>query len=42
MPPEQLLGIEPVRGRPITAEKVAINAVMAGCVPEHFPAVVTA
>ena len=42
MPPEQLLGVEPVRGRPITAEKVAINAVMAGCAPEHFPAVVTA
>lgn len=42
MPPEQLLGIEPVRGRPVTAEKVAINAVMAGCAPEHFPAVVTA
>lgn len=40
--PEQLIGIEPVRARPITAEKLAINAVMAGCLPAHFPAVVTA
>ena len=34
--PEHLLGIEPVRSRAITAEKLAINAVMAGCLPEHF------
>ena len=40
--PDQLLGIEPVRATPITAEKLAINAVMAGCLPMHFPAVVTA
>ena len=42
MPPDQLLGVEPVRGVPITVEKAAINAVMAGCLPMHFPAVVTA
>ncbi len=42
MPPEQLIGIEPVRQRPITAEKLAVNAVMAGCLPMHFPVVVTA
>src|SRR5580692_4897864 len=41
-PPTQLIGIEPVRGVPITAEKLAINAVMAGCLPQHFPAVLTA
>jgi len=41
-PPEQLLGIEPVRAVPITAEKLAINAVMAGCLPMHFPVVLTA
>jgi hypothetical protein len=41
-PPEQLIGIEPVRAVPITAEKLAINAVMAGCLPMHFPVVVTA
>ncbi len=42
MAPDQLVGIEPVRGVAITAEKLAINAVMAGCLPMHFPAVVTA
>ena len=42
MPPDQLLGVEPVREQAITAEKLAINAVMAGCLPMHFPVVVTA
>jgi len=42
MPPDQLIGIEPVRGLAITAEKIAINAVMAGCLPMHFPVVLTA
>lgn len=42
MTPDQLLGIEPVRAQPITAEKLAINAVMAGCLPTHFPVVATA
>jgi hypothetical protein len=42
MAPGQLVGIEPVRGVAITAEKLAINAVMAGCLPMHFPVVVTA
>src|SRR5215475_1520680 len=42
MPPDQLIGIEPVRAQPITAHKLAINAVMAGCLPMHFPVVVTA
>lgn len=42
LPPEHLVGIEPVRERSITAEKLAVNAVMAGCLPEHFPLVVTA
>jgi len=41
-PPDQLLGIEPVRGVPITAEKLAVNAVMAGCLPMHLPVVLTA
>jgi len=39
MPPDQLIGVEPVRGLAITAEKLAINAVMAGCLPIHFPVV---
>jgi len=42
MSPDQLIGIEPVRAQPITAEKLAINAVMAGCLPMHFPVVATA
>lgn len=42
MPPDHLIGIEPVRERAITAEKVAINAVMAGCLPMHLPVVITA
>lgn len=42
MPPDQLIGVEPVREQPITAEKLAINAVMAGCLPIHFPIVATA
>jgi hypothetical protein len=37
-----LLGeAEPLKGL-VTAEKVAANAVMAGCRPEHFPLVLTA
>ena len=42
LPPDQLIGVEPVRERSITAEKLAINAVMAGCLPMHFPVVVAA
>ena len=42
MRPGQLVGIEPVRAQPITAEKLAINAVMAGCLPMHFPVVAAA
>src|SRR6202142_3174009 len=42
MPPDMLTAIEPVRDQPITAEKLAINAVMAGCLPMHFPVVLTA
>ena len=42
MPPDQLIGVEPVRAQPLTAEKLAINAVMAGCLPMHFPVVVAA
>ncbi len=37
--PGQVVGIEPVRSLPITAEKVAINAVMAGCLPPYLPVV---
>jgi hypothetical protein len=37
--PDDVLLHEPVRQRSVTAEKAAINAVMAGCRPEYFPVV---
>jgi hypothetical protein len=40
--PETILGIEPVKGGVITAEKAAINAVMAGCKPEYMEVVAAA
>ena len=40
--PSDIIGVEPVRGRVITVEKVAINAVMAGCRPEYMPVVTAA
>ena len=38
--PDAIVGVEPVRRRHITAEKVAIAAVMAGTKPEYMPVVV--
>jgi hypothetical protein len=38
-PPDHVLLHEPVRDRVVTAEKAAINSVMAGCRPEYFPVV---
>src|SRR2546426_9005926 len=35
-----IVGVERVRQRPMAAEKVAINAVMAGCLPAYMPVVV--
>ena len=40
--PSEIMGTEPTKGRVITVEKVAINAVMAGCLPEYFPVVLAA
>jgi len=40
MAPDFVVGIEPVRRRRISAEKVAIAAVMAGCLPQYMPVVV--
>jgi hypothetical protein len=37
---EDVVGVEPVRRRRITAEKTVIAAVMAGCMPEYMPVVV--
>ena len=38
--PGTVIGMEPVRRRRITAEKVAISALMAGCRPDYMPVVV--
>src|SRR2546428_11854835 len=38
--PGDIIGVERVRQRPMTAEKVAINAVLAGCLPAYMPVVV--
>ena len=40
--PSDVIGVVSTRGRVITAEKVAINAVMAGCKPEYTPVVMAA
>jgi hypothetical protein len=42
LPAEHVLGEVPVRRRLLTAERAAANAVMAGCLPEHFPVVLAA
>lgn len=40
--PQMLVGpVEPARGQ-ATVEKIAINAVMAGCLPEYLPVVIAA
>lgn len=40
--PDTIVGTYEVRNRAVTAEKIAINAVMAGCKPEYMPVVVAA
>src|SRR5687768_12606930 len=40
--PNDVIGVESVRQRPITAEKGAINAVMAGCLPSYMLVIVAA
>jgi len=40
--PQEVLGIVPPNLAPVTVEKVAINAVMAGCRPEYLPVVIAA
>jgi hypothetical protein len=38
--PSDVIGVVSTRGRVITAEKIAINAIMAGCRPEYMPVLV--
>ena len=40
--PDELIGCVPPDNAPCTVEKVAINAVLAGCKPEYFPVVLAA
>ncbi len=40
--PREVLGLVPPDLQPCTVEKVAINAVMAGCKPEYLPVVIAA
>jgi hypothetical protein len=40
--PEDVLGVIPPRMSVATVENIAVNAVMAGCEPEHFPVVLAA
>ena len=41
-PADEVLGSVPERRREVTVGKVAANAVMAGCLPEHLPVVLAA
>ena len=40
LPPDAVLGLLPPRRGIMTVEKLAINAVMAGCLPVYFPLVI--
>ena len=40
--PEEIIGIVPPRWARATVEKIAINAVMAGCLPEYMPVLTAA
>jgi hypothetical protein len=40
--PDEVIGVIPPRMGIATAEKIAVNAVMAGCEPAHFPVVLAA
>jgi hypothetical protein len=40
--PDEVLFREPTRRRTVTAEKVAVNAVLAGCRPEYMPVLLAA
>ena len=42
LPPDHVIAELPPRGGVATVEKLAINAVMAGCRPEYFPVIVAA
>src|ERR687892_151765 len=39
---DEVIGTVPPKWAPATVEKIAINAVMAGCLPEYVPVVIAA
>ena len=41
-PPETIIAKHPATGLELTIQSAAVNAVMAGCLPEYFPVVVAA
>ena len=41
-PPETVLATHPATGLQCTVQSAAVNAVMAGCLPEYFPVIVAA
>src|SRR5215510_10886474 len=40
--PQEVIGSIPPKWAPATVEKLAINAVMAGCLPEYLPVIIVA
>ena len=40
--PQDVIGVVPPRWAPATVEKIAINAVMAGCLPSYMPVLIAA
>jgi hypothetical protein len=40
--PDEVIGMVPPRWAPATVEKIAVNAVMAGCKPEYMPVLIAA
>jgi hypothetical protein len=40
--PHEIVGMIPPRWAEATVEKIAINSVMAGCLPEHMPVIIAA
>ena len=40
--PDEVIGLVPPKWAEATVEKIAVNAVMAGCLPEHMPVIIAA
>jgi hypothetical protein len=42
LPPDHVVGSYPIREAPVTVKDIAVNALMAGCLPEYMPIVIAA